>query len=140
MKRLCSGVVTMAVLFLAGCVGRGRFSPVQGPLATMPAPPVLTGSFRLHAGLKTFSVSLVMNDGQRAQGTLSLDEPDKKKPAAAPAMMRQWDAVYGQGKYVATVLGQGADWRGFLKSSGGEAVEVELHVDKEEQYGGRRKA
>ena len=43
-------------------------------------------------------------------------------------MTTQWDAVYGQGDYVAKVLGQGQDAQGVLTGSNGLTVKMEVHA------------
>jgi hypothetical protein len=63
-------------------------------------------------------------------GTLTQEFPPLKGGSTpSEAMSTQWDSVYGQGSYTATVLGQGQDARGTLKTSNGVSVNVELHFN-----------
>lgn len=122
--------VAVAVVGLAGCSANGNFYPVQGPLAQQTPPPVFTGRFTAHPPVSlTASVSLAQ--GEKATGTLyrTFPAPKDALPAGIPAEMRdQWDQVYGQGSYVAHVLGQGQDARGVLTGTDGTTLTVEVHT------------
>jgi hypothetical protein len=132
---LVPGNVRLAFLLalsigIIGCTANCRFYPVQGPLAAQVPPPVLAGKFTAHPHERTLTGFVVLSDGERAVGTLMQEFPPLKRGSApTQPMSTQWDSVYGQGSYTATVLGQGQDARGTLKSSNGTSVNVELHYN-----------
>jgi len=106
-----------------------KLYPVQGPLATQTPQPVLTGQIRrpmFSAGpvfllLKSWTVA----DGEVLQGkpktvkATSVNMP----PAEAcdppqPNLAFAWDAVYGQGFFVARILGKNIGQAVFTGSQG----------------------
>ena len=69
-----------------------------------------------------------LGSGQTATGPLNMTFPaPKKQPPVSRPMSAQWDAVYGQGSYVATVLGTGQDAQGILTGGAGLSIKVEVH-------------
>jgi hypothetical protein len=121
---LCAGL-------MAGCSIGGRLYPVQGPLASMTAPPVMTA--RLQE--KPTKIALTLANGEQFNGPLKVLYPSTAdlSPAGAPPALPQpnlafaWDRVYGRGFFVARVLGQQLG-QGVLTGNQGTVVQVEVAV------------
>jgi hypothetical protein len=76
-------------------------------------------------------MSVVLSDGEVCKGRWAqVPVPDKHEgPATAPAdpMASDWDTVYGQGFYVANVLGTRLFARASLTGDRGTTLRVELY-------------
>ena len=119
---LCLGLI-------AGCSVLGNFYPVKGPLAASSPGSVFALKFTLHPPA-SFTVTGTVA-GESVTGTLYRLLPVPKNPPPVtppPPMTTQWDEVYRQGAYVATVLGTGQDARGTLTGSNGTTFTVEIHA------------
>jgi hypothetical protein len=116
MNRLRRLTPLLAVL-LAGCGGTAYLYPVQGPLAVLSPPPVVS----LHVAF--YSLSLTLPDGEsfKGQGALVPHTQNPPNPLAA-----QWDLVYGPGYYVAHVLGSDAYRIATLAGDKGSTMRIEL--------------
>jgi hypothetical protein len=121
---LCAGI-------MSGCYANGRLYPVQGPLASLTAPPIMTA--RLSE--KPPSISLALANEEQFKGPLKVLYPSSSNlsPAGSPPALPQpnlafaWDTVYGQGFFVAKVLGQQLG-QAVLTGSQGTVVQVEIAV------------
>lgn len=121
---LCAGM-------MSGCVASGRLYPVQGPLAALTAPPVMTARLTQSPS----AISLVLANGERFSGPIKVVNPASANlnPAGPPLVLPQpnlafaWGTVYGQGFFVAKVLGQQLG-QGVLTGSQGTVVQVEIAV------------
>ena len=109
---------------LSGCmiVVPGHLYPIQGPLANQAPPPVLpmTLSGIYYSG----TLSATLQGGEVCKGgwtQVRQDDPSANKMAA------QWDAVYGQGFFVANVLGNPVFARATLTGTQGTTVSVEFY-------------
>jgi hypothetical protein len=91
------GLLLLVVTILAGCVGTAHLYPVQGPLSTQTAPPVLTPKATIS---RSYTVNL--DGGETCTGTAALVPLVDTSPSK---LSDEWDAVYGAGFYVAHVLG-----------------------------------
>ena len=133
-----------------GCVPAfavtGTFYPIQpGHQAQLPAP-AFVANFTVHLTKKSI-VKLVLPipmgglhgslhvsatyQGETFTGDLLPVFPSSQPKPAIPVpgpMKEQWDAVYGQGAYVGTVLGTGQDARGVMTGSKGTTIKVEIHT------------
>ena len=125
-------VVLSCVSALSGCSAIARLYPVQGPLSTQTPPPVyvakMTGAFNSGTFFATLNGSEACT-GRWAQVTrpkASIDAAAASS-AAADNMSAQWDAVYGQGFYVAHVLGTRLYARAVLTGNQGTVLNVELY-------------
>jgi hypothetical protein len=105
---------------MCGCVYHARFYPVRGPLAMQTPIPVprakLTGPFN------SGSISLTLPDGEVCKG--------RWHAASAPAsnsLQSAWDSVYGQGFYVAHVLGARYYAEATLRGNRGTVLNVEMY-------------
>jgi hypothetical protein len=112
-----------------------KLYPVQGPLATQTPQPVFTGKIRrpmFSAGpsfllLKTWTVA----NGEVLQGkpktikatSVNMPPPGSTNPPQ-PNLAFAWDAVYGEGFFVAHILGQKIG-QGMFTGSQGTVLQVE---------------
>lgn len=122
----------LCVSILSGCTATARLYPVQGPLSTQTPPPVYVG--KMTDGLHSGAFSAVLNDGEVFKGRWELvRRPNNAKDAAATgapsagSMSAEWDLVFGQGFYVAHVLGARLYGRAELTGSRGTILNVELY-------------
>jgi hypothetical protein len=119
---LCAGI-------MSGCHVTGRLYPVQGPLASLTAPPIMTARLNENPS----SVSLTLANGEQFKGPLNVLHPSSSNlnPAGAPPALPQpnlafaWDTVYGQGFFVAKVLGNQLG-QAVLSGNQGTVVQVEI--------------
>jgi hypothetical protein len=131
-------VVTVVLLVLAGVpLTAQKLYPVQGPLAAQSPPPVFTGQIRrppFSAGpvfklLKSWKLS----GGEVLNGKVAVVKASSQD-AAAPGtqadyppqsnLASAWDAVYGQGYFVAHILGN-EFMQGVFTGSKGTTLQVE---------------
>jgi hypothetical protein len=109
---------TFALILFALCLvsaenARGEtLYPVFGPRATQAAPPVMTARFN---GTASGKFTLVEANGESFQGKWSyvtasfVNAKAPQDPAAflpQPNLAFAWDAVYGQGYFLAKAVGQ----------------------------------
>jgi hypothetical protein len=106
---------------LTGCALSGHLYPVQGPLSTRTPLPIYNISVSRLVSHGPLSATL--QDGEVCQGNWTVVSPDDP---SANKMSAQWDLVYGQGFFVANVLGSRAFSRAVLKGTQGTTVNVEL--------------
>lgn len=136
MKRPAMAVLLCASL-LAGCSARARFYPVRGPLSSRTPSPVYVGRLSGITSSGTFSV--VLDDGEVCKGHWAqVPRPSKSSDGAASAapgnLGSEWDLVYGQGFYVANVLGARLYATAEMTGNRGTVLHAELYKpDKVEQ-------
>ena len=110
--------VLLAVSAFTGCTSYGHLYPVQGPLAAISPPPIYTARISLVANLgKPVTVGAHSNDrtgkihvvlgGEQFDGRWQLvyGQTATASTQDANALPAAWDIIYGQGFYVAHVLG-----------------------------------
>jgi hypothetical protein len=125
----------LAALVLFGCSARARFYPVQGPLSAETPPPVFAGKLTVNASFRSGTLSAQLSDGESFRGTLSLVETGTRRrmgqadatPAAIAGMDKLWDLIYGDGYYLAHVLGEGQYGRAVITGSKGTLLQLEIH-------------
>jgi hypothetical protein len=108
----------LTATLLTGCAMAGHLYPVQGPLATRAPLPI----FNIEIDLNDSSMSATLQNGEVCKGNwaqLRRDDP------SANRMSAQWDAVYGQGFFVAHILGSGSLGRGLVTGPQGTTLNVE---------------
>jgi hypothetical protein len=95
---------------LAGCSATARLYPVQGPLSQQNPAPVSVA--RMSDGFHSGHFNVVLDNGGACKGRwMQVPRPSGPANAAISAspssesMASEWDLVYGQGFYVAHVLG-----------------------------------
>ena len=125
----------LVLIGLSGCSVALRLYPVQGPLAAVAPAPVYVGKFSVYKNFHSGTVKAVMDGGETFRGTLTLVRNNPKKapgaadgaPPMADGMKAAWDSVYGDGYYVAHVLGGVQYGRASLIGSKGTTLQMEIH-------------
>ena len=122
----------MLVLFvLTGCTVQMRFYPVQGPLASANPSQVFLGKITGTPGTRSGGFSAVLGKGETFQGRWTM-VPTGAQAANTGLGTPQggissvWDSVYGNGFYVAHVLGQRQYGRASVTGSNGTALTMEI--------------
>ena len=140
MKAKLSAALLLAVIFLSGCYGinKMRFYPVKDPAAQAPSPAFIA---RMKGGSYNGEISVVLPDGETCKGpwTRVAREPNAGGAPAATAegMPAVWDSVYGQGFYVAHVLGRYIHGTAVVTGDRGTVLNVEFVNREEIEPGGR---
>ena len=131
MKRPAT-VVLLCASLLAGCSATGRLYPVQGPLSQQEPAPVFVA--RMSGGLHSGNFNVVLNNGEACKGRwMQLPRPNGPANAAissspsSGSMASEWDLVYGQGFYVAHVLGARLYARAEITGDQGTHLHAELY-------------
>ena len=121
---------------MCGCFAKARFYPVRGPLASQAPPPVLVGkiTFAFNSG----NISVTLSDGEICKGqwaTVPRPETSQSSSTAASTdeMSSVWDAIYGQGFYVAHVLGARLYARALLTGNRGTTLKFEMYKHDEDR-------
>jgi len=109
----------------------GHLYPIQGPLASQTPLPVipmtLSGLLSSTGIVDSGSLTVTLRDGEVCRGSwaqVRQDDPSANRMAA------QWDAVYGQGFFIANVLGNPVFGRAILTGTPGSTVSVEFYDPK----------
>ena len=137
--------LVISVCMISGCIPASaqKLYPVQGPLAAQTPPTVFSGKSRNPmfsiGNLKTSSGSITwtLAHGEKLQGKLITPEVTASAPVAKalgdPAgyppqsnLAFAWDAVYGQGYYVARIMGKKI-WQGVFTGDQGTVLQVEMY-------------
>lgn len=127
-------VVSVSFL-LVSCHATARFYPVQGPLASQTPPPVLVG--RVSGAFYSGSMTVKGIQGQVFRGrweAVKRPNTSTTTPPSPPTdneMAPLWDSIYGNGFYVAHVLGMRLYGRGSLTGNGGSTLKVEFYRPQE---------
>jgi hypothetical protein len=146
MKAKFSLALTLfSAIFISGCQSLGHLYPVQGPLASLTPPPIYAAKFTLvanfskpvtvgaHSNDRQGKLAITLANGEQFQGTWK-QVYEKAGTDSAPAgatgansMAAAWDTVYGQGFYVAHVLGQPLFVHTELTGNQGTMLQVEWY-------------
>jgi hypothetical protein len=120
-------LLLFAAALLTGCLVMvpGHLYPIQGPLATQNPPPVYP--VVISGVLTTGKLSATLQNGEVCNGSWS---QIKQSDPTANTMAAQWDLVYGQGFFVANVLGNPVFARAALTSPQGTTLNVEFYDPK----------
>ena len=116
---------------LISCHATARFYPVQGPLSAQTPPPVFVG--KISGAFYSGSMTVTGVQGEVFQGRWeAVKQPVKSTdapptPPADSEMIPIWDSIYGNGFYVAHVLGTRLYGRGSLTGKGGDSLKVEFY-------------
>jgi lysozyme family protein len=131
--------VLLCASLLAGCAATARLYPVQGPLSEQNPAPVFVA--RMSDGFHSGNFNVVLDNGEACKGRW-VQVPRSSGPASAvssashssESMASEWDLVYGQGFYVAHVLGARLYARAEITGNRGTVLHAELYKpDKIEQ-------
>ncbi|MGH9688799.1 MAG: hypothetical protein ACRD5K_17085 [Candidatus Acidiferrales bacterium] len=109
----------LSALLMCGCVYHAKFYPVQGPLAA--EKPVPIASARI-TGSNSGGILLTLPDGEVCQGRWRA----VSTPATSP-LQSDWDSVYGNGFYVAHVLGAELYAQATLSGNRGTVLQLEVY-------------
>ena len=112
---------SLAVL-MAGCGGDGQLYPLQGPLATQKPPPVYKVKIETES-----TMSATRAKGDVCKGPWSNVAPEDP---TSRAMSTDWDLVYGNGYFLAKVLGNATFSRAVLTCPNGTTLNLEFNSDK----------
>ena len=111
----------LTVTLLTGCVGpSGHLYPIQGPLAAQTPLPI----YPLKVSIVEGTITTTLQNGEVCQGRWSMLPPDNP---ASNAMSAQWDAVYGQGFFIAHILGKTGLSSGIATGPQGTTLNVEIY-------------
>jgi hypothetical protein len=133
----------LALVFLGATFGSSlalaqRLYPVVGPAATQAAPPVFNAKLAGSLG-KSGKISLTRADGESFQGTWSFvtaTYANVKTPGTPasyppqPNLAFAWDLVYGQGYYIATILGSENVGEATATGDHGTVLQIEFHREQ----------
>jgi hypothetical protein len=124
-------LLLLSAFAISGCAVPGRLYPVQGPMASLAAPPVMTAKlYQSH-----LRITLTLANGELFNGELKVLYPSSSNlnPTGAPPSPPQpnlayaWDTVYGQGYFVAHVLGQQLG-QAVITGNQGTVIQVEVAI------------
>jgi hypothetical protein len=118
------GLLLLAICMTLGCTLKLHFYPVHGPLSSLTPIPVLPAKI---SGLSSGKISVVLNTGEICNGQWTLVRETAATGATGSAMSSVWDNVYGQGFYVAHVLGSRLYARSVASGNRGTTLHVELY-------------
>jgi|HubBroStandDraft_6_1064221.scaffolds.fasta_scaffold440224_3 hypothetical protein len=114
----------MIVATLSGCVVMvpGRLYPVQGPLAGQTPLPMY--KVTISGVFKSGTMSATVPDGEVCSGNWTAVGQNDPAPGK---MSADWDQVFGQGYFVANVLGAPVVARAVLTGTRGTVLNVEFY-------------
>ena len=129
-------VALLGICILSGCHGYGHLYPVQGPLASMSPVPSYTFSITYPGAPKydhnqNGEVSMVLANGEAFSGPWQMaynksgNQVGGTSTPVNASMAAAWDAVYGQGFYVAHILGANRVGHMALTGTQGTVLQVE---------------
>lgn len=127
--------VALLSFALVSCRATARFYPVQGPLAEKTPAPIYVG--KITGAFYSGSMSVTGDQGEVFNGRWeAVRQPSKstntpQTPPTDAEMAPLWDSIYGDGFYVAHVLGTRLYGRGSLKASNGDTLKVEFYRPEE---------
>jgi hypothetical protein len=131
--------VFLLSFFLASCHATARLYPVEGPLANQAPLPVFVG--KISGALYSGNMTVTGTQGEVFTGRWdTVKRPTKSGDAAGATtkdeeMARLWDSIYGDGFYVAHVLGTRLYARASLKASNGNSLKVEFYRPENQGHG-----
>jgi hypothetical protein len=102
----------------------GHLYPIQGPLSTQTPAPITAVSLLHDPGSDTGTLLAYPSEGEVCQGTLT---PVMQSDTSADNMSAEWDLVYGQGFFVANVLGTPFFFRAVLDGNQGTRFNVQIY-------------
>ena len=132
-------LMLVCVCAVAPCATRGNFYLVQGPLSSQTP---IAFSADLKGDPYPRNLSAMLASGEGFQGRWKSGAAGKIRMQDAPVVPPQpeltaaWDAIYGQGFFVAQILGAKNFARTVLTGSKGTILQVEIHwrVSEDSRY------
>jgi hypothetical protein len=119
-----------------------KLYPVQGPLAAQTPPPIFTARF---SGSNSGKFSMVQANGESFKGTWVFVTPsfvNAKTPGPSVSYLPQpnlafaWDAIYGEGYFLAQVLGKRIKQVSATGDRGTVLQVEELYADQQSAFNG----
>lgn len=111
-----------AALALTACTAPFHLYPVKGPLAGQQPVPVILAKA---TGVTSGTISFLLPTGESCAGAWAPVAPGQVVNDLAPA----WDSVFGEGNYVARVLGAKWHGRATIRGDQGTVVLIEFYRD-----------
>jgi hypothetical protein len=135
---LVFGLLSVCLISGSAAAFGQRLYPVQGPAATQADPPVFTAKVTNYLG-KSGIITLVQVNGESFQGPWSIvtatfyNDKTPGTPASYPPQPNlafAWDAVYGEGYYVSTILGSENVGQAVATGDKGTVLQIEFHREQ----------
>ena len=130
MKRVACCIAALVCLVLSGCTINAHLFLVQGPQASPDSPAGYSAKFVGSNSSGTFSGTLANGEAFSGQWTPVPTGPANQASAtdssASPNIAAVWDTVYGQGFYVAHILGERDHIRSTMTGNQGTTLTVEV--------------
>jgi hypothetical protein len=107
-SRILSVFGPALLLVATACTVTARLYPVQGPLSALRPPPVLLARITPNGPTSPATLRVELPDGELCRSPAPGGEGTAEVRGVAAAgdpMQREWDAVFGNGYYVARVVG-----------------------------------
>lgn len=132
MKELA--ITALLATSLVSCHAGMNFYPVQGPLAVQTPSPVFVG--KVSGGISAGALVVTAGQGEVFTGRWKMVKaPSQRKGTASlpvisaldNEMAPAWDSLYGNGFYVAQVLGARLYARASLTGTSGSVMKVEFY-------------
>ena len=120
----------LAASMMLGCVAAMHLYPVQGPLIAQTPAPVLPA--RVTGPFNSGTFTIYLPDGEVCHGNWAVANTPPvgaAAPGSSPAndMSAAWDTVYGQGFYIAHVLGAKLYAQATVTGDRGTVFNVEMY-------------
>jgi hypothetical protein len=137
MKTVFAALMLLSVCVLTGCPQQAHLYPVKGPLSLQNPAPVFAARFSIGLGLghQTFSAVLADSESFKESGTMKTGKTRLQDASHNPAssamsdLASAWDTVYGQGYYVAHVLGSRDSFESQITGSQGTVLQIAMYGD-----------
>jgi hypothetical protein len=124
-------LVVMVFALMSGCRAVGHLYPVQGPLMNQPEVPVFIAT--VTGLLDSGTITATLSNGEFFKGRWEAVQamPISQNPGSADStasgnLASVWDTIYGQGYYVAHVLGSHWFDRAIITGNRGTILTVEM--------------
>ena len=123
--------VLLLSFLLVSCRATARLYPVEGPLASQAPLPVFVG--KISGALYSGNMTVTGSQGEVFIGRWdTVKRPTKSGDGTGVTtkddqMAQLWDSIYGNGFYVAHVLGTRLYARASLKANNGDSLKVEFY-------------
>ena len=119
----------LGISLISGCQLNGHLFPVQGPLASLPPPPIY--SVKMTGAINSGNFVIALADGEKFSGPWKQLSVNARSQSAGDAasfnLASAWDTVYGQNFYSAHVLGSRLFTRAAMTGSQGTILQVEMY-------------
>jgi hypothetical protein len=123
-------LLIVLVSLMSGCSAMGHFYPVQGPLSAQTPVPVYTAKFT--GAFNSGNISVDVGSGQTCSGRWVAGHAEPASTGSTNGansnnLAAEWDTVYGQGFYVAHVLGARLFARAQADCGKGVTLSIEMY-------------